>query len=741
HADVDSVCNYCADMYSLPLDFPGDESFHHAFIDPVSDWLSLYLPHTYALTGLLIRGGYRRFDSLHGMVTSFQVFYSADRNSEKLVPFTDLHDGSTVSFDGPKVYVETARVNFQRSILAKLVQVKVTGSCGRRQLKIDLVGYPNEPAEIFSDAIAHLEGTSTLSVTFSSFYHLSRISVNRTTSSLLSFYITYVEVDGEPSATLQVQGDIWMFETRALQANFEFPILLAPIELKIHFTNGSLQQHEVTFLGKQSDPCPPGFVPMGDTCLHLSPVLALRDSARRVCRSFVWAGTRGDLLMPKDASVLSYLAVWVDYLIHVGIVRSGSVWQWLDGTPVPSSHWKLGQPGDVYGLWSTSQAALVAAADGEKQMFACQLAQAQQGSGNSRTLQLGHVAFADERPSYGGSFTSACVAHGSPSTSRSKQLLYNRLHLMDESLGRFSISHTQSSSTAIFACSVTSDLLSGNADSSIRSVSVVTANKDCLKPLLGQDGLAQTSSFPFSASYFDAESSHLGSGMRLRANCLIAQGDKENYVYPVNVTAYGRVCLSTASTGNKRDYKNYCISTTLTEAPFCYVDVSNTKQSCILHNCLHNYSPWSASSRMSHNIAYFKTIYFNGQRLQNLSRTNQGFLRVMTGSLAPAVGSQLHSLVVDFKSLHFINGVDLIAAGLQPGLRLYVGNSWQASLGDVTYADWPQCGAAEVPQLSTDYSIACVTGSRPYRFLALIRRRELGSLNITALMVYGKECE
>uniref|UniRef100_A0A1I8GE34 DDE Tnp4 domain-containing protein n=1 Tax=Macrostomum lignano TaxID=282301 RepID=A0A1I8GE34_9PLAT len=260
---------------------------------------------------------------------------------------------------------------------------------------------------------------------------------------------------------------------------------------------------------------------------------------------------------------------------------------------------------------------------------------------NRRTFQHGHVTFADQRPSYGGSFASACVAQSSPSTSRSKQLLYNRLHLLEGSLSQFSISHVQSSSTSISACSVTSDLLSsGTPDATIRTISIVSSDKDCFKPLLGESSSARVTGFPFSASYFDAQNAYLGSEMRLKGNCLISQGDKENYVYPVNVTANGRVCLSTGSAGNMRDYKNYCISTVR-----------------------------------------------------------------------------------------------------QSGLRLLVGNVWEVSLGDAAYSGWSQCGALEVPQLSSEYSIACDAGGLPYRFLALIRRVELGSLNITSLMVYGKECE
>ena len=85
--------------------------------------------------------------------------------------------------------------------------------------------------------------------------------------------------------------------------------------------------------------------------------------------------------MNKTKQTFISLFLRVDYQLHVGIVRNSSNWFWLDGTAVPAGQWKLGQPGDVYGLWSTKEAALIAAASGTKQMFGCQVPQASQGSG------------------------------------------------------------------------------------------------------------------------------------------------------------------------------------------------------------------------------------------------------------------------------------------------------------------------------------------------------------------------
>uniref|UniRef100_A0A1I8FRG4 F5/8 type C domain-containing protein n=2 Tax=Macrostomum lignano TaxID=282301 RepID=A0A1I8FRG4_9PLAT len=672
--------------------------------------------------------------------------------------------------------VEIIRLNFQRSILAQLLKIESRYCCYRRQIKLDLVGFPQDPnAAIITDINVTAVNKKSIHISFELFYHLNRIIVNRTGTSFLSFYVSYSEIAGEQESVLQVHEQPWL--TSSARWIFEFPVLLTPIHLTIHVTNGSLQPEEVSLWGVQANPCPPGFTPHGDICLHFGAVKALQSSAHRLCSSYFWAGGRGSLLMPKDAAVMSFLSVWPpvegsssqldcavssgspamlaacdsippqaralpppqvkvqvqqraggsiikqlkesrhmmdgndevllyalqgsrlqhhqrmmffncsssgrrslrpedslnrnDFEFHIGMQRNNSGWFWFDGTAVPNSHWKLGQPSEIYGVYSTMQASIVAHEAGTKEMFACQLPQAPQRNGEKVTMLVSHVAYADQRASFGGSYSRACVQQPDPGRNRYRRLLYDRLHLLEGSQSGFSTSSTQYSNSTVFACSVPPDLVGGARPAfNRRIVTVMPAERDCYRPLLGEGSGASVRGFPFSASYFDSAGSIIGSGVRMR---------------------------------------------------------------------VHDYEPWR-SQPYSHNIAYFKTIYYNGQKVNIRGRTAQGFLRLVLNSVAPVVGTQVNSLLVDFKSLHLISGVDMeTATRSQFGVRLLTSTVWQPALGGSAFDAWPQCGSVEVPILSSKLVVACVA-SEPSRYLAIVRRIEHGSpLSITALHVYGKE--
>uniref|UniRef100_A0A1I8HGR7 Trafficking protein particle complex subunit 9 n=1 Tax=Macrostomum lignano TaxID=282301 RepID=A0A1I8HGR7_9PLAT len=206
--------------------------------------------------------------------------------------------------------VDIIRLNFQRSILAQLLKIESRSCCYRPQIKLDLVGFPQDPnAAIITDINVTAANKNSIHISFELFYHLNRIIVNRTGTSFLSFYVSYSEIAGEQESVLQVHEKPWLFQTSSARWIFEFPVLLTPIHLTIHVTNGSLQPEEVSLSGVQASPCPPGFTPHGDICLHFGAVKALQSSAHRLCSSYFWAGGRGSLLMPKDAAVMSFLSV------------------------------------------------------------------------------------------------------------------------------------------------------------------------------------------------------------------------------------------------------------------------------------------------------------------------------------------------------------------------------------------------------------------------------------------------
>uniref|UniRef100_A0A1I8J4I1 VPS26 endosomal protein sorting factor C n=1 Tax=Macrostomum lignano TaxID=282301 RepID=A0A1I8J4I1_9PLAT len=202
--------------------------------------------------------------------------------------------------------VEIIRLNFQRSILAQLLKIESRYCCYRRQIKLDLVGFPQDPnAAIITDINVTAVNKKSIHISFELFYHLNRIIVNRTGTSFLSFYVSYSEIAGEQESVLQVHEQPW---------------LLSPLDIRVPGAADADPSHNPRHqrvsaaggsvpLGVQANPCPPGFTPHGDICLHFGAVKALQSSAHRLCSSYFWAGGRGSLLMPKDAAVMSFLSV------------------------------------------------------------------------------------------------------------------------------------------------------------------------------------------------------------------------------------------------------------------------------------------------------------------------------------------------------------------------------------------------------------------------------------------------
>uniref|UniRef100_A0A1I8GDD4 C2 domain-containing protein n=1 Tax=Macrostomum lignano TaxID=282301 RepID=A0A1I8GDD4_9PLAT len=74
----------------------------------------------------------------------------------------------------------------------------------------------------------------------------------------------------------------------------------------------------------------------------------------------------------------------------------------------------------------------------------------------------------------------------------------------------------------------------------------------------------------------------------------------------------------------------------------------------------------------------------------------------------------------------------------QFGIRLLTSTIWQPALGGSAFDSWPQCGSVEVPIMGLKLVIPCAA-SGPARYLAIVRKMELGPLSITELHVYGKE--
>uniref|UniRef100_A0A1I8J0E9 Omp85 domain-containing protein n=1 Tax=Macrostomum lignano TaxID=282301 RepID=A0A1I8J0E9_9PLAT len=205
--------NYAGDVYSLPLDWPGDETFHFAmYLLSYSNFFTVYLPCAYTVTGLALQGSGVLHVPFSGRPTAFNLLFAYEPRQDMLNYYRDWGLDVPALFDGPRDELERRRYSLSNPFQAQVVQLKVLSVSGRAAVKFDLLGFPNDTNStqvLASEMNSTWEDSKTILITFGIVYHLNYLVLDRSSSEPIQFYLSYEEVLGEDEV-LKIYNTTWM---------------------------------------------------------------------------------------------------------------------------------------------------------------------------------------------------------------------------------------------------------------------------------------------------------------------------------------------------------------------------------------------------------------------------------------------------------------------------------------------------------------------------------------------------
>uniref|UniRef100_A0A1I8J9L7 C-type lectin domain-containing protein n=1 Tax=Macrostomum lignano TaxID=282301 RepID=A0A1I8J9L7_9PLAT len=153
----------------------------------------------------------------------------------------------------------------------------------------------------------------------------------------------------------------------------------------------------------------------------------------------------------------------------------------------------------------------------------------------------------------------------------------------------------------------------------------------------------------------------------------------------------------------------------------------------------HYYHP-NIAGLQGHNAAIHKKVWFNNREVSDTA-TSGGFLNIYTNNQASYVdATEYYYVLVDLKLLHTISGVDFQSptSGQYP-IHVRVSSSYDSSLGERAFINWPLCDSLELSVSSlTEYSFTC-SSVMLGRYLVLTKSADLGFFRVDQIFVFAEE--